>query len=92
MLNVDSVVVRNPDVMFSDLDNEVVLMNLETGSYYSLNPVGSEIWKLVESEVAIKVLIDSLMDIFNVERAVCESNVLTYLTKLKTIDVVNISG
>jgi hypothetical protein len=34
-------------VLFQELEGEAVLLNLETGRYYSLNAVGARIWKLL---------------------------------------------
>jgi len=36
------------DVMFRELDGEAVLLNLESGKYYGLDPVGSRIWQFVQ--------------------------------------------
>ena len=32
-------------VLFRQLDNEAILLNLETGQYYGLNEVGSQLWQ-----------------------------------------------
>ncbi len=39
-----------PDhVLFRDLDGEGVLLNLETGEYFGLNRVGTEIWRSLQT-------------------------------------------
>jgi len=39
--------VAGPEVVSDVIDGEVVIVNLETGDYYTLNPTGSLIWELV---------------------------------------------
>lgn len=40
--------VQRPDVVHQTIDGEVVIINLATGTYYSLRAVGAEIWQLLE--------------------------------------------
>lgn len=41
--------VNAPDVIWEEIDGEVVLINLESGTYYSAEGTGAAIWRLVES-------------------------------------------
>ena len=40
--------VNHPQVINESIDGEAIMINLATGSYYSLDPVGGEVWALVE--------------------------------------------
>jgi len=40
--------VNSPNVIHETIDGEVVLINLETGSYYSIDRVGAIIWDYLE--------------------------------------------
>ena len=74
---------RNPDVMFSEVDAEIILMNLESGAYFNLNPVGSEIWKLIGDEGNTSDAIASeLTEIFDVSQAECEARIGRFVEKL----------
>lgn len=44
----DSVLKRNRQVAFQDIDNELVLLNLSSGVYYSTSEVGCRIWELCD--------------------------------------------
>jgi hypothetical protein len=43
-------------------DNEVVIINLESGSYYSLDNIGAEIWTLIESGASVTEIIEEIID------------------------------
>ena len=40
--------ISRPNVVHETLDGEVVAINLDTGSYYSLKHVGAEVWAMIE--------------------------------------------
>ena len=40
---------NEPSVIADVIDDETIIMNLEKGDYYSLNPSGGELWRLLLS-------------------------------------------
>ena len=57
-----------PDsVMFRELEGETVLMNLETENYYSLNEMGTEIWKTLEKSTSIEHAYEAILAEYDVE-------------------------
>ena len=40
--------INSPPITHQVIDGEVILVNVETGVYYSLRDAGAEIWGLVE--------------------------------------------
>ena len=47
MLSEVSYRVNSPQVILETFADEVVIVNLESGSYYSIDKVGAEIWALL---------------------------------------------
>jgi len=43
---------NTPDVVFENFGDEVILLNLKSGNYYSLNPLGMAYWELLSQGVA----------------------------------------
>lgn len=39
----------HPDVVWRDVDGEVVILNVVTGQYFGLDAVGSQVWILLQS-------------------------------------------
>ena len=37
-----------PNIFARELGNEIVILNLQTGTYFGLNPVGARLWQLIE--------------------------------------------
>jgi hypothetical protein len=49
--------VNAPDVTHETIDNEAVIINLETGHYYSLQGSGAEIWTLLATHAPIDAIV-----------------------------------
>jgi Coenzyme PQQ synthesis protein D (PqqD) len=59
-VSLESAFVRTRDVMVRDLDGEAVILNLETGTYFGLNAVGTRIWHLIEQHGRLDAVFDEL--------------------------------
>lgn len=75
-------VVRSEEFITSTVDNELVMMSLEKGTYYGLDAVGSQIWENIAAPVTIEALCQTLSDQFEVDPAQCQADVLAFLTEL----------
>ena len=73
---------RQPNMVFSHIDDEVVMMSIEAGEYYGLNPVASRIWELLEKPHTFGRLIDLLMLEFDIDKSTCQKDVTNFLNQL----------
>lgn len=78
-----AVVVRNNGFVDAEIDNEVVLMNIDTGVCYGLNRVGSRIWSELTVPIRIGDLCTKLLNEFEVDSTTCEREVLDLLQHLR---------
>lgn len=82
-ISLDSRIQRSSEPMQAQLDDELVMMSVERGSYYGLDPVGSKIWELLEEPMTVRELIDQLMEIYDVDAATCEKETLEFLASMQ---------
>ena len=75
-------VVVSKDQVSCDLAGEVAILNLKTGIYYGLNPVGARIWSLVQAATTFAEIRDTLLDCYDVEQPTLESDIRDLLDKL----------
>jgi hypothetical protein len=78
----EDIVQRNPDMVASKLDDEYVMMSVENGEYYGLDETGSRIWDLIEDEIEVNDLVGKLMKKYDVDKEICENDVLEFLQEL----------
>ena len=81
-LTLDDPLVKSEDALCRELEAEAVLLNLRTGVYYGLNPVGTRAWQLLGEHMRLARVADVMLDEFEVERAVLERDLLALGTQL----------
>ena len=66
-----------PDqVVTRQVGDETVLLNLESGAYFGLDPVGSRFLELLATEGALNAVIARMMEEFEVSEAQLEADLL----------------
>ncbi len=81
---------RNPDQLFTLVDDEIVMLNIEHEEYLNLNSHASYIWNQLESPISFGKLIENLCDTFDVEENVCVADTLGFLEEFIEIDIIHI--
>ena len=80
------------DVLFQELQGEAVLLNLNSGMYLGLDPVGTRIWQLIVEHERLDEVARSIEAEFDVTREQCVADLLTLVAKLEGEGLVTISG
>ena len=52
--------VNTPDVIYENVDNEVLIIEFNTGNYYSTNNSGAEIWELLTAGAPVGEIIQKI--------------------------------
>jgi hypothetical protein len=81
-ISLKTIVKRNPKLVSSDIDGEKVMMSVENGEYFGLDPVGSRIWELIENPIRVDKLIELLINEFDVAQEQCEADSIEFLLQL----------
>lgn len=81
-LTVASVVAHSENQVAAEVDGEIVLMSIDQGKYFNLGEMGSQVWRQLDRPRAVSELCDELQGVFEVDRAICERDVLLFLEKL----------
>ena len=70
------------DVLASEIGSEVVMLNLRDGTYYGLDDVGAEIWRLIQTPTTIDRIVTALVDTYDVDADRCRADASTLLKNL----------
>ena len=81
-LNLDSKIIRHPDIISTDMDGETVMMSVAQGEYYGLTEVGTYIWDFMTTPISIQDLSLKVLDEFEIDETTCQEDLLTYAEKL----------
>jgi hypothetical protein len=67
-MTLNSCIKIQDDVLFQELQGEAVLLNLKTGVYLGLNPIGTRIWQLLQQDGSLSKTVDVLLEEYDVGR------------------------
>lgn len=65
------------------IDNEIVLMNIDTGSFYALKSTSLAIWDAIDIYKTRAATIEALMSKFSVTPTRCEADVDAFLAEIE---------
>jgi hypothetical protein len=91
-ITLESRVSQIEDIVASDIDDEKVMMSVEKGQYYGLEPVGSRVWELIEKPIKVSELINALLGKYDVDRETCEKDVLAFLEELHEAGILQVEN
>ena len=82
-LSARNLIVRSDGLIEAEVDQEIVTLNIEQGTCYCLNRVGSRIWSLIATPVRIGDVCETLLSEYKVDPDVCQRQVLDLLEELR---------
>lgn len=89
-ISLDSQVRVSDDAIFRELDGEAVILQLEAGVYFGLDPVGTRLWQLIEEHGSLRPVVDAALSEFDVERGDLERDLLDLVRVLADKQLVTV--
>ena len=81
-INVDTLVSRAEGFTTAPVQDDLMMLNVEQGAYYSLDPIAAEIWRLLEQPSRVRDLVDQLQKRYAVTAEQCQADVLAFLEEM----------
>ncbi len=85
--------VRMPEgVVSQSLDSETVMLDLDRGFYYGLDPVGTRTWDLIREQpcLPLQKTLDSLLDEYDVHEDQCAQDLLNLVSLMQEKKLVEV--
>lgn len=71
-----------PDLLHTEVDGEAVLVSVDSGKYYGMDEVGTEIWNRIQEPCKVADLIGLMKNEYEDESGAIELDVLAFLSQL----------
>jgi hypothetical protein len=81
-LNADTIVKRSPNVPWRTIDGKGILVDLESGYYFSLNKTGQYVWGQIDGERSVRDIARRLAEQFDVDEATALDDCLELADRL----------
>ena len=82
-ITLESTFVLSKDAVFRELDGEAVILDLNAGTYFGLNGVGTRIWQLIERHGRLAAVFDDLCREYDAPPDVLEQDLLALVARLE---------
>jgi len=89
-INSNTILQRNPEQLFTMIDDEVVMLNIKHEEYLNLNSHASFIWQQLKNPLSFSDLTDLLCSAYNVEKKECTKDTLDFIIEFVEKDIIQI--
>jgi len=81
--NPEDKLVRAEDILSTELDQETVLMSIDAGAYFGMGGTARSIWEKLAVPIAFSVLVDELVEEYEVPRETCIADLRAFLAEME---------
>ena len=79
---------RNPAILFNDFDDGIIMMDIEAGTYFDIDAIGSRIWTLLDQPAALADISAALCEEYSVDPATCLAETGDFLAELTRMGLI----
>lgn len=80
------------DQVSSELNDDIVILNLASGIYYGLNEVGARVWQLIQQPCRVGEIQGVLLEEYDVTPEACHQELLKLLQELKKAGLIEVAN
>lgn len=80
------------NVLFQEIDNEYILLNMKTELYFGLNDIGARVWQIISQEGTTDTLIEKIMAEYEVSADVLKADISELLNELSKEQLISIEA
>lgn len=88
----DSIVVAAEAQVSCEIEDEAALLNVDTGVYYGLDPMGAYIWRLLATPILVRTLQEQIAREFDADVDVVEKDVTDFLNEMLSAGLVELKS
>lgn len=81
--------VVSSEALFQEVNGETVILDLKSEQYFSLDTVGTRVWQLLETGASIERILQLLLEEYEVDGSVLQSDVLELINSLENEGLVS---
>jgi len=73
---------RSPTILATDMDGDLVMMNIERGEYVGLKGIGPRLWALLEQPGSVDDLVAVVTREYEIDDATCRRDIQGFLDQM----------
>ena len=89
-LSPNTIIAKRPDLLASQVDDEMVMLDMESGNYFGLDSIAADIWNLLEQPISITALCQRLEQEYQVDHQQCLADTTEFLEQLLANNMIEV--
>ena len=81
-LSLAAIVSASPNQVHARVGDDLVILELDSSMYYSLDPVGARVFELVQEPTSVAAIVDTIVAEFEVDAPTARTDVLALMDTL----------
>jgi Coenzyme PQQ synthesis protein D (PqqD) len=81
-LEPQTVLARNPAILFNDFDDGIMMMDIDSGLYFDVDAIGGRIWSLLDEPASLGTICAALAEDYDVDPDTCAQETSEFLGEL----------
>ena len=90
MIYPENIAIRKKHVVCKALENEGIILNLNTGDCYNITESGLFIWRSLGGRRKLREVVSDVVSKYNVDRASAETDILKFIKALHARDLIEL--
>ena len=91
-ISMKSKIVRSSNPIAEPVDDELVMVDIDSGNYYGLDNIARAIWENLETQITVEDLCKRLCESYEVTVEQCSVEVLAFLENLASNGLIYVEG
>lgn len=83
-------IINTSKIVYDTLDGEVIIINFDTGNYYSLNKTGKHIWNMLESVPFGSLIIKEITKVYSGDADNISTEITQFLKALQQEELLQV--
>lgn len=88
-MKLDTNVEISPNVLLQEVDDETILLNMESEEYFSLNEIGTIFYELLQEHKNLEVVLQELQNHFDAPKEQLERDLTAFVKTLEEKGLLN---
>jgi hypothetical protein len=74
------------------MGDEVMVLDLNSGTYYGLDDLGARIWSLIEQPASLASIREAIMAEYEIDAETCDRDLRAFLTQMQSAGLVELGN
>ena len=89
-INPNNKIIRKENALFTRMDNELVMMDMDKGLYFGLNSTGADLWSLISHPIKLSDILIELSKKYKCSQDVYKVDVIKFFLALEKNGLIEI--